>query len=127
MSEKGAPLMFGVHTSISLKPAVTKAIHLNNKKYILFLGCINCPVGTEPVLGFEYKWWNTLPSNMETTILSGINFEYKGMAGIFMDIFLPKMLPCCLLLIMSLEPTWYIQWSVGLEMERPSIQISSFL
>ncbi|XP_066481062.1 endosome/lysosome-associated apoptosis and autophagy regulator 1 isoform X1 [Tiliqua scincoides] len=44
-------------------------------------GCINCPVGTEPVLGFEYKWWNTLPANMETTVLSGISFEYKGMAG----------------------------------------------
>ncbi|XP_060087559.1 endosome/lysosome-associated apoptosis and autophagy regulator 1 isoform X1 [Heteronotia binoei] len=44
-------------------------------------GCINCPVGTEPVLGFEYKWWNMLPANMETTVLSGISFEYKGMAG----------------------------------------------
>uniref|UniRef100_A0A5F8GV37 Endosome-lysosome associated apoptosis and autophagy regulator 1 n=1 Tax=Monodelphis domestica TaxID=13616 RepID=A0A5F8GV37_MONDO len=44
-------------------------------------GCINCPAGTEPALGFEYKWWNTLPTNMETTVLSGINFEYKGMAG----------------------------------------------
>uniref|UniRef100_A0A8B9TQA0 KIAA1324 n=1 Tax=Anas platyrhynchos TaxID=8839 RepID=A0A8B9TQA0_ANAPL len=37
--------------------------------------------GTEPVLGLEYKWWNVLPPNMETTVLSGINFEYKGMAG----------------------------------------------
>ncbi|XP_044306990.1 endosome/lysosome-associated apoptosis and autophagy regulator 1 isoform X4 [Varanus komodoensis] len=44
-------------------------------------GCINCPVGTEPAVGFEYKWWNTLPANMETTVLSGISFEYKGMAG----------------------------------------------
>ncbi|XP_020660952.3 endosome/lysosome-associated apoptosis and autophagy regulator 1 isoform X1 [Pogona vitticeps] len=44
-------------------------------------GCINCPVGTEPALGFEYKWWNTLPTNMETTVLSGINFEYKQMTG----------------------------------------------
>ncbi|CAG07479.1 unnamed protein product, partial [Tetraodon nigroviridis] len=26
--------------------------------------CIRCPVGTEPVLAFEYKWWNTLPKNM---------------------------------------------------------------
>lgn len=32
-------------------------------------------------MGFEYKWWNTLPTNMETTVLSGINFEYKGMTG----------------------------------------------
>uniref|UniRef100_A0A674JZP5 UPF0577 protein KIAA1324-like n=1 Tax=Terrapene triunguis TaxID=2587831 RepID=A0A674JZP5_9SAUR len=44
-------------------------------------GCISCAAGTEPALGFEYKWWNTLPANMETTVLSGINFEYKGMAG----------------------------------------------
>ncbi|XP_033008391.1 UPF0577 protein KIAA1324 homolog isoform X2 [Lacerta agilis] len=44
-------------------------------------GCINCTVGTEPALGFEYKWWNTLPANMETTVLSGTSFEYKGMAG----------------------------------------------
>ncbi|XP_040391497.1 endosome/lysosome-associated apoptosis and autophagy regulator 1 isoform X2 [Cygnus olor] len=44
-------------------------------------GCVRCPAGTEPVLGLEYKWWNVLPPNMETTVLSGINFEYKGMAG----------------------------------------------
>ncbi|XP_006034442.1 UPF0577 protein KIAA1324 homolog, partial [Alligator sinensis] len=43
--------------------------------------CISCPAGTEPAQGLEYKWWNTLPANMETTVLSGINFEYKGMAG----------------------------------------------
>ncbi|KAM6167281.1 endosome/lysosome-associated apoptosis and autophagy regulator 1 isoform 5-T5 [Erethizon dorsatum] len=43
--------------------------------------CTPCPAGTEPVLGYEYKWWNTLPANMETTVLSGINFEYKGLTG----------------------------------------------
>uniref|UniRef100_H0VTZ7 Endosome-lysosome associated apoptosis and autophagy regulator 1 n=1 Tax=Cavia porcellus TaxID=10141 RepID=H0VTZ7_CAVPO len=43
--------------------------------------CTHCPAGTEPVLGYEYKWWNTLPANMETTVLSGINFEYKGLTG----------------------------------------------
>nr|XP_033718453.1 UPF0577 protein KIAA1324 homolog isoform X2 [Tursiops truncatus] len=43
--------------------------------------CNHCPAGTEPAVGFEYKWWNTLPTNMETTVLSGINFEYKGMTG----------------------------------------------
>ncbi|XP_026533667.1 UPF0577 protein KIAA1324-like isoform X4 [Notechis scutatus] len=50
-------------------------------KYSNGSGCTNCPVGTEPALGFEYKWWNTLPANMETTVLSGISFEYKRMAG----------------------------------------------
>ncbi|KAL2295473.1 hypothetical protein Nmel_017886 [Mimus melanotis] len=43
--------------------------------------CLSCPEGTEPALGLEYKWWNVLPPNMETTVLSGINFEYKGIAG----------------------------------------------
>nr|XP_020018651.1 UPF0577 protein KIAA1324 homolog isoform X2 [Castor canadensis] len=43
--------------------------------------CTHCPAGTEPAVGFEYKWWNTLPTNMETTVLSGINFEYKGLTG----------------------------------------------
>ncbi|XP_039566820.1 endosome/lysosome-associated apoptosis and autophagy regulator 1 isoform X3 [Passer montanus] len=43
--------------------------------------CLRCPEGTEPALGLEYKWWNVLPPNMETTVLSGINFEYKGIAG----------------------------------------------
>lgn len=27
-----------------------------------------CPVGMEPVLAFEYKWWNTMPSNMMSSI-----------------------------------------------------------
>ncbi|KAM8831040.1 endosome/lysosome-associated apoptosis and autophagy regulator 1 isoform 1-T2 [Synchiropus picturatus] len=31
--------------------------------------CRKCPVGTEPVVGFEYKWWNTMPSNMKSSIL----------------------------------------------------------
>ncbi|KAG7519937.1 hypothetical protein JOB18_019311 [Solea senegalensis] len=31
--------------------------------------CDECPVGTEPVLGLEYKWWNTMPSNMKSFIL----------------------------------------------------------
>uniref|UniRef100_A0A3Q3VQ33 MRH domain-containing protein n=1 Tax=Mola mola TaxID=94237 RepID=A0A3Q3VQ33_MOLML len=30
--------------------------------------CIMCPVGTEPVLAFEYKWWNTMPHNMKSSI-----------------------------------------------------------
>ncbi|XP_019944302.2 endosome/lysosome-associated apoptosis and autophagy regulator 1 [Paralichthys olivaceus] len=30
--------------------------------------CAQCPVGTEPVVGFEYKWWNTMPSNMKSSI-----------------------------------------------------------
>lgn len=41
------------------------------------------------MLGLEYKWWNVLPPNMETTVLSGINFEYKGIAGSGRGVSLP--------------------------------------
>ncbi|KAK5894556.1 hypothetical protein CesoFtcFv8_011238 [Champsocephalus esox] len=30
--------------------------------------CTECPVGTEPVEGLEYKWWNTMPSHMKSSI-----------------------------------------------------------
>ncbi|CAJ1085315.1 endosome/lysosome-associated apoptosis and autophagy regulator 1 [Xyrichtys novacula] len=30
--------------------------------------CVKCLVGTEPVMGFEYKWWNTMPNNMRSSI-----------------------------------------------------------
>ncbi|XP_057676462.1 endosome/lysosome-associated apoptosis and autophagy regulator 1 [Corythoichthys intestinalis] len=31
--------------------------------------CEKCPVGTEAVVGLEYKWWNTMPSNMITSVI----------------------------------------------------------
>ncbi|KAF7209731.1 endosome/lysosome-associated apoptosis and autophagy regulator 1 isoform X1 [Nothobranchius furzeri] len=31
--------------------------------------CAMCPVGTEPLLGFEYRWWNTMPTNMKSSVL----------------------------------------------------------
>uniref|UniRef100_A0A672JED9 MRH domain-containing protein n=1 Tax=Salarias fasciatus TaxID=181472 RepID=A0A672JED9_SALFA len=31
--------------------------------------CSECPVGTEPVTEFEYKWWNTMPANMKSSIV----------------------------------------------------------
>ncbi|KAE8623689.1 hypothetical protein XENTR_v10005698 [Xenopus tropicalis] len=43
--------------------------------------CISCQVGTEAVLGFEYKWWNVLPTNMRSTVMSGVNFDYQGVSG----------------------------------------------
>ncbi|KAI3356840.1 hypothetical protein L3Q82_003494 [Scortum barcoo] len=30
--------------------------------------CTMCPAGTKPAVGFEYKWWNTMPSNMKSLI-----------------------------------------------------------
>ncbi|XP_071374241.1 endosome/lysosome-associated apoptosis and autophagy regulator 1 isoform X1 [Centroberyx affinis] len=32
--------------------------------------CAKCPVGTEPEVGFEYKWWNRMPSNMKSWVSS---------------------------------------------------------
>ncbi|XP_075470123.1 endosome/lysosome-associated apoptosis and autophagy regulator 1 isoform X3 [Ascaphus truei] len=43
--------------------------------------CSQCPAGTEAVLGFEYKWWNSLPTNMKSKVLSGSNFEYQEVSG----------------------------------------------
>ncbi|KAG7283861.1 hypothetical protein CRUP_034048 [Coryphaenoides rupestris] len=31
--------------------------------------CAECPAGTEPVVGFQYKWWNSMPSNMRSYTL----------------------------------------------------------
>ncbi|XP_062854421.1 endosome/lysosome-associated apoptosis and autophagy regulator 1 [Trichomycterus rosablanca] len=32
--------------------------------------CSECPAGTEPVVGFEYKWWNKMPGNMKSSVYS---------------------------------------------------------
>ncbi|XP_028849425.1 UPF0577 protein KIAA1324 [Denticeps clupeoides] len=32
--------------------------------------CAECPAGTEPVVGFDYKWWNRMPSNMRSLVYS---------------------------------------------------------
>ncbi|KAG9332365.1 hypothetical protein JZ751_015008, partial [Albula glossodonta] len=32
--------------------------------------CAPCPAGTEPMVGFEYKWWNKMPSNMKSSVYS---------------------------------------------------------
>ncbi|XP_078092112.1 endosome/lysosome-associated apoptosis and autophagy regulator family member 2 [Mustelus asterias] len=43
--------------------------------------CRQCPAGTEPMLGFEYKWWNTLPANMKTSCFNVGNSKCDGMNG----------------------------------------------
>ncbi|XP_026581291.1 UPF0577 protein KIAA1324-like, partial [Pseudonaja textilis] len=43
--------------------------------------CQACPAGTEPVLGLEYKWWNTLPLNMKTSCFNVGNSKCDGMNG----------------------------------------------
>uniref|UniRef100_A0A674EK25 Endosome-lysosome associated apoptosis and autophagy regulator 1 n=1 Tax=Salmo trutta TaxID=8032 RepID=A0A674EK25_SALTR len=40
--------------------------------------CAECPVGTEPVVGFEYKWWNKMPDNMRSSVYSR---EYRWEVG----------------------------------------------
>ncbi|XP_073472062.1 endosome/lysosome-associated apoptosis and autophagy regulator 1 [Aquarana catesbeiana] len=43
--------------------------------------CNPCPAGTEAMLGYEYKWWNTLPDNMQSLVMSGLTFEYENVPG----------------------------------------------
>uniref|UniRef100_A0A671YMX3 Endosome-lysosome associated apoptosis and autophagy regulator 1 n=1 Tax=Sparus aurata TaxID=8175 RepID=A0A671YMX3_SPAAU len=43
--------------------------------------CSECPVGSEPVVGFEYKWWNTMPKNMRSNLLSDCYFQAWEVAG----------------------------------------------
>lgn len=43
--------------------------------------CAACPAGTEPVLGYEYKWWNVLPSNMKTSCFNVGNSKCDNMNG----------------------------------------------
>ncbi|KAK1152277.1 UPF0577 protein KIAA1324-like isoform X1 [Acipenser oxyrinchus oxyrinchus] len=39
--------------------------------------CDKCPAGTEPILGFEYKWWNQMPANMKS-LVSGEHSDFEG-------------------------------------------------
>ncbi|XP_057203466.1 endosome/lysosome-associated apoptosis and autophagy regulator family member 2 isoform X1 [Triplophysa rosa] len=43
--------------------------------------CQPCPAGTEPVLGYEYKWWNVLPANMKTSCFNVANSKCEGLTG----------------------------------------------
>ncbi|KAG8577057.1 hypothetical protein GDO81_010050 [Engystomops pustulosus] len=43
--------------------------------------CKPCAAGTEPILGFEYKWWNVLPANMKTSCFNVGNSKCDGMNG----------------------------------------------
>ncbi|XP_043120794.1 endosome/lysosome-associated apoptosis and autophagy regulator family member 2 isoform X2 [Puntigrus tetrazona] len=43
--------------------------------------CRPCPAGTEPVLGYEYKWWNMLPANVKTSCFNVANNNCDGLNG----------------------------------------------
>lgn len=43
--------------------------------------CQRCPGGTEPSLGYEYKWWNILPRNMKTSCFNVGNSKCDEMNG----------------------------------------------
>lgn len=45
------------------------------------VACQPCPAGTEPVLGYEYKWWNVLPANMKTSCFNVANNNCDGLNG----------------------------------------------
>ncbi|XP_077565494.1 endosome/lysosome-associated apoptosis and autophagy regulator family member 2-like isoform X1 [Stigmatopora nigra] len=43
--------------------------------------CTACPSGTEPVLGYDYRWWNVLPANMKTSCFNVGNSKCDSMNG----------------------------------------------
>ncbi|CAL8358791.1 unnamed protein product [Lota lota] len=43
--------------------------------------CKQCPAGTEPILGYEYKWWNVLPANLKTSCFNVGNSKCDNMNG----------------------------------------------
>uniref|UniRef100_A0A3Q3FZQ3 Endosome-lysosome associated apoptosis and autophagy regulator family member 2a n=1 Tax=Labrus bergylta TaxID=56723 RepID=A0A3Q3FZQ3_9LABR len=43
--------------------------------------CTQCPAGTEPTLGYEFKWWNILPANMKTSCFNVGNSKCDSMNG----------------------------------------------
>lgn len=43
--------------------------------------CKQCLAGTEPTLGYEYKWWNVLPANMKTSCFNVGNSKCDNMNG----------------------------------------------
>lgn len=43
--------------------------------------CTECPAGTEPVVGFEYKWWNTMPANMKSTVYNQVFSDSNRRTG----------------------------------------------
>lgn len=49
--------------------------------FVHFPACLQCPAGTEPSLGYEYKWWNVLPSNMKTSCFNVGNSKCDKMNG----------------------------------------------
>lgn len=52
-----------------------------NETFVCVPACTECPAGTEPVLGYEYKWWNVLPSNMKTSCFNVGNSKCDDMNG----------------------------------------------
>lgn len=57
--------------------------------------CKPCPAGTEPTLGYEYKWWNVLPANMKTSCFNVGNTKCDSMNGecFFLFFFMSLLLP----------------------------------
>lgn len=53
--------------------------------------CTLCPAGTEPTLGYEYKWWNVLPPNMKTSCFNVGNSKCDNMNGGYFCVILPVM------------------------------------
>uniref|UniRef100_A0A674EH85 Endosome-lysosome associated apoptosis and autophagy regulator 1 n=1 Tax=Salmo trutta TaxID=8032 RepID=A0A674EH85_SALTR len=55
--------------------------------------CAECPVGTEPVVGFEYKWWNKMPDNMRSSVYSREYSDSVRSTEVTLNIFCLPRLP----------------------------------
>lgn len=54
---------------------------MHARALVCLAACSACPSGTEPVLGYEYKWWNVLPWNMKTSCFNVGNSKCDNMNG----------------------------------------------
>ena len=78
------------------------------------LACAECPAGTEPVLGYEYKWWNVLPSNMKTSCFNVGNSKCDDMNGERSNTRVIQATYCGIIQIKYLRPNlWLLEFTVS--------------
>lgn len=73
--------MFWTTASAHTPANVEEGTLINMDLCVCVPECTACPAGTEPVLGYEYKWWNVLPSNMKTSCFNVGNSKCDNMNG----------------------------------------------
>ncbi|TKS73375.1 UPF0577 protein KIAA1324-like -like protein [Collichthys lucidus] len=72
---------FQIHTACDHEGKTQIMYKWIEPKICLEESCQQCPAGTEPNLGYEYKWWNILPTNMKTSCFNVGNSKCDNMNG----------------------------------------------